>query len=59
VPVFALNSRRIRGEICIPEWCTGCGCFAENCPYANINMVGDDDDSKKAHAREETTCELC
>jgi CRP-like cAMP-binding protein len=52
-------SRGPQGEIRIADWCIGCGRCAENCPYGNINMVGDDDDSKKAHPRKATTCDLC
>ncbi|ODU01312.1 MAG: hypothetical protein ABS79_01900 [Planctomycetes bacterium SCN 63-9] len=40
-PVGSIT-RNPTGEILIADWCIGCGLCAENCPYGNINMVGEE-----------------
>jgi CRP-like cAMP-binding protein/Pyruvate/2-oxoacid:ferredoxin oxidoreductase delta subunit len=57
-PVGAIQ-RHKSSEIHIENWCIGCGLCADNCPYGNINMVTQHDNSKKADVRKATTCDLC
>jgi CRP-like cAMP-binding protein/Fe-S-cluster-containing dehydrogenase component len=57
-PVGSIR-RRLSREIIIEDWCIGCGLCAENCPYGNINMVSQHDQTKKADVRKATTCDLC
>jgi CRP-like cAMP-binding protein/Fe-S-cluster-containing dehydrogenase component len=57
-PVGSIRRRSSR-EIIIEDWCIGCGLCANNCPYGNINMVEQINQSNKAQVRKATTCDLC
>ncbi len=65
-PVDAIH-RQSSLEVVIDDHCIGCGLCARNCPYGNINMVGEPDQDEdpetgqfKAVIRQRaTTCDLC
>lgn len=57
-PVDAIH-RESSLEISIESHCIGCGLCARNCPYGNINMVGEHDASRAIVQQKATTCDLC
>ena len=67
-PVDAIHRHGERKEITIESHCIGCGLCANNCPYGNINMHGQEEirpDPANPQRRiavtqqRATTCDLC
>lgn len=57
-PVDAIH-RESSLEINIESHCIGCGLCAQNCPYGNINMVGEETSGRAMVQQKATTCDLC